>query len=38
VGAEGLYYGFDNPNPADDEDLEFWTARARLTYHLGGRY
>lgn len=34
VGVEGLYYSFDDDNAA--EDLEFWTARARLTYHLGG--
>jgi outer membrane immunogenic protein len=36
IGGEGLYYGFENPNDADDDDLEFWTARARLTYHFGG--
>jgi outer membrane immunogenic protein len=36
IGGEALYYGFEDPNDAD-EDLEFWTARARLTYHLGGR-
>lgn len=34
VGAEGLYYNFD----ADDGDADFWTARARLTYHFGSRY
>lgn len=36
IGAEGLYYNFDDE--PSDEDLEFWQARARLTYHLGGRY
>ncbi len=33
VGAEGLYYSFDNN---DVGDAAFWTARARLTYHFGG--
>jgi outer membrane immunogenic protein len=32
-GVEGLYYSFDDN---DIGDAEFWTARARLTYHFGG--
>jgi outer membrane immunogenic protein len=36
VGLEGLYYSFDeDDNGGDDEDFDFWTVRARLTYHLG---
>ncbi|HKJ60711.1 MAG TPA: outer membrane beta-barrel protein [Hyphomicrobiales bacterium] len=35
VGGEALYYGFEDSTGADPE---FWTARARLTYHLGSRY
>ncbi|MBX2805945.1 MAG: outer membrane beta-barrel protein [Hyphomicrobiales bacterium] len=35
VGAEALYYNFEDPDDAD-EDFELWTARARLTYHIGG--
>jgi outer membrane immunogenic protein len=34
VGLEGLYYNFDDDDVV--EDLDFWTVRARLTYHLGG--
>ena len=33
VGLEGLYYSFDDLDSFDD-DLEFWTVRARLTYHF----
>lgn len=33
VGLEGLYYSFDDVDSFDD-DLEFWTVRARLTYHF----
>jgi opacity protein-like surface antigen len=33
VGLEGLYYAFDDIDSFDD-DLEFWTVRARLTYHF----
>lgn len=33
IGAEGLYNYFDD---IDGDDFEFWTARARLTYHFGG--
>jgi outer membrane immunogenic protein len=33
VGLEGLYYAFDDVGSFDD-DLEFWTVRARLTYHF----
>lgn len=36
IGGEALYYGFEDDGA--DDDLEFWTARARLTYHIGGRY
>ena len=35
IGAEGLYYGFENDDFGDDNN--FWAARARLTYHFGGR-
>lgn len=31
-GVEGLYYAFDD----DIGDVDFWAARARLTYHFGG--
>ncbi len=34
VGAEGLYYSFAGGDISDD--LNLWTARARLTYHFGG--
>lgn len=34
IGVEGLYYSFDEDNNNDDAD--FWTARARLTYHFNG--
>jgi outer membrane immunogenic protein len=37
VGVEGLYYNFDEVGPFDDE-VNFWTVRARLTYHFGGSY
>ena len=37
LGGEALYYNFEDPNDADQE-LEIFTARARLTYHIGGRY
>jgi outer membrane immunogenic protein len=33
IGVEGLYYSFDDNNNNDNAD--FWTARARLTYHFG---
>jgi len=35
IGAEALYYGFENDDNGD-EDNNFWTARARLTYHFNG--
>lgn len=35
-GVEGLYYSFEGEDNLDDAN--FYTARARLTYHLGGRY
>lgn len=35
IAGEALYYNFEDPNDAN-LDLEFWTARARLTYQLGG--
>ena len=37
LGLEGLYYDFDE----DDNfgaDADFWTVRARLTYHFGDRH
>lgn len=34
VGLEGLYYAFDDIDGFDDGELEFWTVRARLTYHV----
>lgn len=36
LGLEGLYYDFDEDSFGDD--FNFWTVRARLTYHLGGGY
>jgi outer membrane immunogenic protein len=33
IGLEGLYYSFDDLDSFDD-DLAFWTVRARLTYHF----
>jgi outer membrane immunogenic protein len=33
VGVEGLYYAFEDDF---NNDANFWAARARLTYHLGG--
>jgi outer membrane immunogenic protein len=36
VGVEALYYGFEADDLGSDEDINLWTARARLTYHLGG--
>jgi outer membrane immunogenic protein len=35
IGAEALYYGFDDNNDNSGDD-NFWAARARLTYHFGG--
>ena len=35
IGAEALYYGFEDENGGDDEN--FWVARARLTYHFNSR-
>jgi outer membrane immunogenic protein len=38
IGLEGLYYAFDDREFAGfEEDADFWTVRARLTYHFGGR-
>ena len=34
IGAEALYYGFEGEDT--DDDNNFWTARARLTYHFNG--
>jgi outer membrane immunogenic protein len=34
LGLEGLYYDFDEDN---FDDADFWTVRARLTYHFGDR-
>ena len=37
AGLEGLYYNYGEIDGAgSDEDLDTWTVRARLTYHLGG--
>jgi outer membrane immunogenic protein len=36
IGAETLYYSFEDEN-AGGEDLNFWVARARLTYHFNGQ-
>jgi outer membrane immunogenic protein len=39
VGVEGLYYSFDGEDLGlADEDVDSYTIRARLTYHLGGGY
>jgi outer membrane immunogenic protein len=37
VGVEGLYYAFDDDNNdfGGDDETNFWTVRARLTYHFG---
>jgi outer membrane immunogenic protein len=35
IGAEALYYGFENEDSGGD-DNNFWAARARLTYHFNG--
>jgi outer membrane immunogenic protein len=38
IGLEGLYYAFDEDNngSGNDDENDFWTVRARLTYHFGG--
>jgi outer membrane immunogenic protein len=38
VGLEGLYYNFeDNRDVVGfDDNVDFWTVRARLSYHFGG--
>lgn len=36
LGVEGLYYDFGDNDFGGDTD--FWTLRARLTYHFGGGY
>jgi outer membrane immunogenic protein len=39
IGVEGLYYSFDGEDfGLDNEDVDSFTIRARLTYHLGGGY
>jgi outer membrane immunogenic protein len=35
AGVEGLYYNYGEVD-GSEEDLDTWTVRARLTYHLGG--
>jgi len=35
IGAEALYYGFDGEDTGEENN--FFAARARLTYHFGGR-
>ncbi len=36
LGLETLYYNFEEET--DVEEADFWTVRARLTYHLGGSH
>jgi outer membrane immunogenic protein len=40
-GVESLYYNFEDDvdiaGAVFDEEIEFWTVRARLNYHFGGR-
>jgi outer membrane immunogenic protein len=36
LGLEGLYYNFEEET--DNDDADFWSIRARLTYHLGGSH
>jgi outer membrane immunogenic protein len=36
VGVEGLYYNFEDNDNSDD--FNFWTVRARLTYHFGDHF
>ncbi len=36
IGVEGLYYSFDGEDLGLDDDVNSYTIRARLTYHLGG--
>jgi outer membrane immunogenic protein len=40
IGLEGLYYNFgdDKDFGGNGDDIDSWTVRARLTYHLGGGY
>jgi outer membrane immunogenic protein len=37
LGLEGLYYNFGDDNRLGGDTFDFWTVRARLTYHFGGR-
>jgi outer membrane immunogenic protein len=40
VGLEGLYYNFEDNRDVFgfDENVDFWTVRARLTYHFSDHY
>jgi outer membrane immunogenic protein len=42
VGLEGLYYAFDDDADFEGDhvsyDRDFWSVRARLTYHFGDHY
>lgn len=40
IGVEGLYYNYgdDSDFGGNGDDLDTWTLRARLTYHIGGSY
>lgn len=39
IGLEGLYYSFDDDDSIfGDEELDTWTVRARLSYHLTSGY
>lgn len=39
LGLEGVYYDLDDTEHLfHSEDNDFWTIRARLTYHMGGRH
>jgi len=39
IGVEGLYYSFDGEDfGLNDEDVDSYTIRARLTYHLNSGY
>ena len=40
VGVEGLYYNFEDNRDVFgfDDSVDFWSVRARLTYHFADRY
>jgi outer membrane immunogenic protein len=35
-GVEGAYYAFEDDSAGEDVESDFWSVRARLTYHFGG--